>query len=405
MCLTRSNHQFSRMRWEAVLDPDVLDRLLRETVRVLERAREEVYDILEHARQEKAQLEAEVRALKIEVQETIRRVEALEKEEINARRRLMEASRKFSEQEIMEAHDHARRVQLELGLLRERERQLRVRRDRLEATLRSLDKTMSKADNLGSHMSIALNLLTEDMNSVCKELEEIHNRQRLGIQIIQAQEEERRHIARELHDGPAQSLATLALSVELAAKYLDIDVERAREQLIYVKEALRQGLQEMRKIIYHLRPMGLDDLGLRPTIEKYLLEFEEKSGIRSQFTFVGTDIRLPPAHEIALFRILQEALHNVVKHARASRVVVRLRIDGKRATLMVKDNGIGFDPEAALSAKKSFGLLGIRERAELLNGTLKLSAFPGQGTELVVSIPLEQKGSKADGANKSAYSR
>jgi len=211
----------------------------------------------------------------------------------------------------------------------------------------------------------------------------------LGLHAIRVQEEERRHLARELHDGPAQLLNSVVLRADVCQRLIG-DPERLQHELVQLKELVKLSLQDVRKVIFNLRPMALDDLGLVPALRGYLKEYQARTGIETDFAFYGTDRRYHPALEIALFRLCQEALTNVEKHAGASRVWVTLEAaSGKEVKLTVKDDGVGFDPESVRSATSvsKFGLVGMRERVELLNGSLEIQSSPGSGTKLTFVFP------------------
>src|SRR5690606_24427503 len=146
-----------------------------------------------------------------------------------------------------------------------------------------------------------------------------------GLKIIVAQEDERKRIAREIHDGPAQAMANIVLRSEIAERMLmRSEFTAVKEELSDLKSQVRSGLEEVRKIIFNLRPMALDDLGLIPTVRKYIQDFEDRTKVRIRFEVVGLEKRLPSAMEVAIFRLVQEGLSNVLKHASASYVFVEI---------------------------------------------------------------------------------
>ncbi|MBX6350487.1 MAG: sensor histidine kinase [Clostridia bacterium] len=212
-------------------------------------------------------------------------------------------------------------------------------------------------------------------------------RQDVGFSIIRAQEEERRRLARDIHDGPAQLLANVVFRIEVSQKLLTVDPERAYAEMEQLKTLVRQSLQDVRKIIFDLRPMALDDLGFLPALRGYLGTFGERSGLACDLVVQGRERRLPAPAEVALFRIAQEALNNVWKHADASRVRVSLRFAPDAVELAVSDDGVGFDLEEALARGNGFGLVSMRERAGLVGGELAVETSPGRGTTVRASFP------------------
>src|SRR5437870_7738161 len=162
-------------------------------------------------------------------------------------------------------------------------------------------------------------------------------------QVFQIIEEERMRIARDMHDGPAQSMANLVLQAEILERLLDRNPKQLVTELAEFKNSVRNALEETRQLIFDLRPMTLDDLGLVPTLRKFTHEYGEKHGIQVRLTAVGEEVRLPGNVEGTLFRIIQEALTNVQKHARAGSVEVSLNLRGERISATVRDDGEGFD--------------------------------------------------------------
>ena len=208
-------------------------------------------------------------------------------------------------------------------------------------------------------------------------------------QVVQAQEAERQRIARELHDATGQSLTAIALGLRGVNTALGASDPHLHDQIQELEDYGTNALKELRKIIADLRPSQLDDLGLVAALKWYVQDFERHYDISVHFEVSGEEDRLPADYETALFRIAQEALTNVAKHARTPQADVRLRFLTRRVCLRVVDDGCGFDP-APLAEGNSlggWGLRGIQERAVLLGGTSKIRSQPGQGTTVQVCIP------------------
>jgi two-component system sensor histidine kinase DegS len=213
-------------------------------------------------------------------------------------------------------------------------------------------------------------------------------------QVFQIIEEERMRIARDMHDGPAQSMANLVLQAEILERLLDRNPKQLVTELAEFKNSVRNALEETRQLIFDLRPMTLDDLGLVPTLRKFIKEYGDRYGLATRFNVVGQERRLPGNTEGVLFRIIQEALTNVHKHARAKMAEVTMNLQSSRVSVTIKDDGQGFDvarTEANLHKNKNLGLLSMRERAELEKGTLEIRSQPGRGTEVKVEIPLSKR--------------
>jgi len=202
--------------------------------------------------------------------------------------------------------------------------------------------------------------------------------------------EERSRIAREIHDGVAQLLAFSALKLDLVERFLDKDLSKARLELEQAKSTVRETIREVRRSIFALRPVDLERYGFVETVKRYAADFGQQNEVRVSLE-IGDVGELSVKSEGVLFRIFQEAMHNVAKHARAGLVEVRLGTDEHgMAYVSVRDDGAGFDPEAVGDRVTSAGGLGLkqmRERVEGRGGRLTIESAPGQGTTVCAAVP------------------
>lgn len=388
---------------------DQIDRVIQNAIVVMEDSKIQVFEICESARRELLTLSQELEKVLRETTEAIDKVDRLERDYRLSRIRLTEVSRDFvrySEQDIKSAYEKATQLQLDLMVHREKENYLRARRDELQVRVRNAEQSIERAETIGSQMNVVLEYLSGDLNQVTRILESAKNRQIIGLKIILAQEEERKRIAREIHDGPAQSLANLVIRTEIAERMLDTrDLDMIRTELIDLKSQIRLGLEEIRKIIFNLRPMALDDLGLVPTLRKFVQDFEEKTVIRATFETHGKEKRLSSAMEAGMFRLVQEAFNNALKHAQPTYVGVELIFEAESVNLKIEDNGLGFNVEQVMeqsrdqSGKSHFGLIGMKERVELLQGHIDIESVPGQGTRIRIQVPTNAEPRKELGVN------
>jgi len=201
--------------------------------------------------------------------------------------------------------------------------------------------------------------------------------------VVTAQESERRRLARELHDETGQALTSILLGLRPVEEAQNEDELRAA--VTEVRDLVRSTLQDVRRLAVDLRPSALDDFGLVPALERLVGSFTEQTGIAVDFQSLLTG-RLPPEIETALYRIVQESLTNVVKHARAGRVSIVLRRGQDAVSVVVEDDGVGFDPSA--TREDGLGLVGMRERVALLGGRFDIESRPGAGTTFVAEVPL-----------------
>ncbi|MFC1957748.1 GAF domain-containing protein [Chloroflexota bacterium] len=243
-------------------------------------------------------------------------------------------------------------------------------------------------------MGDAMGIAVENARGT-KRLEEMSVvREQLLEKLISAQEEERRRIARELHDEASQSLAALALNLEGAADTLPSRYRETKQKLNILKEQAKETLVGIRNLALELRPSVLDDLGLSMAIDWYARDYLSKRGLNVEVEVLKPEVKLPPYTETMLFRIIQEALTNVVKHAEADKVKVQLQLSDSMIIAQVEDNGKGFDVDAAIKGKggqQNLGIHGMAERTTLLGGTFSIKSQPAKGTRLHVEVPFAKE--------------
>lgn len=219
----------------------------------------------------------------------------------------------------------------------------------------------------------------------------------LPHRIIEAQENERRRVARELHDGVSQLLASVRFRLLAVEGWLhDRADDTLRREVTRAKSYLAAALCEVRAISHNLRPRELDDLGLLAAIQSAAADLEEHSALRVRCELARLRQRLPPEVELALYRIYQEAVSNILKHAGATRLEVRLTREHGGVTLLISDDGRGFTAarRRQRSARSSLGLVNMRERAEFINGTLTIKSVPREGTTIAVWVPVSKPSPK-----------
>ncbi len=236
---------------------------------------------------------------------------------------------------------------------------------------------------------------TRELERLYRELQAREEwRGQLLAKVIGAQEDERKRLARELHDETSQTLSALAMRLETAVAAFPGDL--ARQRLVEAKDLTVRTLDELHRLIYDLRPSVLDDLGLLSAIRWYAERHLEPLGVTVRWEFSGRDRRLQPEIETALFRVMQEAITNIAKYAHAESVLIQCVLREDAISLEIEDDGDGFDPAqlpAAGDSRRGLGLMGMRERVELLGGTIDIDAAPGKGVRIAVSVPLTAEAS------------
>jgi signal transduction histidine kinase len=218
--------------------------------------------------------------------------------------------------------------------------------------------------------------------------------------IIESQEEARKKLARDLHDGPTQSVASIAMRLNVARRMLEVKPEQVPEELARIEELARRTTQEIRHMLFTMRPLVLESDGLEAALlamaDKMRDTYQQNVEIQANPEVVEC---LDSARQSAVFFLAEEAVNNARKHAQASRILVRLnnlRRDPEVALLEIADNGVGFDPKAVGSnyeRRGSLGMVNLRERTELVEGYLNIDSAPGRGTRVQVFIPLSTQAS------------
>jgi signal transduction histidine kinase len=249
------------------------------------------------------------------------------------------------------------------------------------------------AEGLGEKAQLEQKVLerTEELERLNEELR--HKELVRGLllsKLITAQEEERKRIARDLHDQLGQALSAMTMGMEAAESALPPELEGLRERLLRAKALATHALEQTHELILDLRPIVLDDLGLIAAMRSYAEEHLAARGVQVQVTLQGTARRLPPELEITLFRIVQEAINNIANHAAARNASILIEFHDSSIRVVVEDDGRGFDSAAMFDSAENdrgFGLLGMQERATLAEGTFSVDSQPGHGTRITITMP------------------
>lgn len=393
-------------RIEEGLEEGQLRRLLTNTIDTIEDNKTQIFDIYQNTRNEVDEARDRLAELKKNVADTIARVDALAADEQRAKQRLAEVSRNFSEhteEEIRKSYEAVSIIQINLAIEREKEQAMRVERDKLEIRLRYLFTVVERAEHMALSIGSVLSYLSTQVSGVIWKIEAVQKDKFVGARIIKATEEERYRISRELHDGPAQDLANALFTTTITERLMDQDMAEAKKTLVELREEIRGCLTGVRQIIFDMRPMALDDLGLPQAVEQLVRLFGERGKLRGTFSLEGTYYALPKHVEIAIFRIVQEALNNVVHHAKTDKVRVRMHYTDQALTVLIADDGVGFDPNRRMEEPEDaddaldmetqrrqrgrhFGMIGMEERAKIIGAAIQILSEPGKGTKVHLRV-------------------
>ena len=366
--------------------------------------RERVSQLLADLRVESEALGRELTEIEMLLRQSNGEVEKLANRELNITNRVRDMELNldnYSRTDMKTIYNSAHEIQMRLFMMRAQVEQLEAKRNAMKTLQSRIHKftsvliTVPEGYSPGSGYTSAIRsglsgpLPTRSTDPSLVAAEGIDPKIVLS-QVIQAQEDERLYVSRQIHDGPAQTMTNLVLRAEICERLIDMDAARAKTELAGLKNVVNTTLQDTRRFIFDLRPMILDDLGLEPTLRRYIMQFTEKFKLDVGVAFNGLNGRLPIQLEVAIFRIVQEALTNVARHAHANHVQVSVDLSSDVITVQIEDDGSGFSADdARLNDPKYKGIASMRQRVEMFGGSLNIETAPGRGTRIAAVLPAE----------------
>ncbi|KRQ86269.1 Signal transduction histidine-protein kinase/phosphatase DegS [Caloramator mitchellensis] len=373
-----------------------INNIIRKIIDNIMNSKEAIVNIIDNIRKEQESLMFEIAKLKNDIIKIIDEVDHLEKLDKQMRKRLVEVSSDFSrytEKDIREVYERAYEIRGNLMSRIQEEKHLREKRDALELQLRKLDENIKSAEKVISQISVALKFLEGDILPAF-EIDDKESEMLLGIKILEAQEYERARIARDIHDGPAQYVASAVMRADFLPKVIMKDIEEGLKEIDDLKIILKKALKEIRDTIFDLRPMSFDDLGLIQTIQEHVKSIIEETNININLRLKPVNDEIEPIIQIAAYRMIQEILNNIKKHSKARNVDVKLDYGMKYLMIVITDDGIGFDVEETLKKVKTtgenYGLLGIIDRVNQLQGEFHIVSKMGNGTTFKIKLPVNR---------------
>lgn len=336
-------------------------------------------EFLDAAHHDYEQTQRDLKEIDILIKQSAAEVERLVQRNAQAQNYVRQFQSNFEtipREDIKEAYENLNNVQQRLYTMRGQLEKLQSDQRNLEK-LAELQRRLFEFTNTGPLPTAQKRRPESDQSTV--------------IRVIQTEESARQSLVRKMHDGPASSLSNFILQAEICQRFFDIDADRARTELNALKSAAASTFGDVKDFIFDLRPMMLDDLGVIPTLRRYVESFQEKSGLTVPITVTGVERRLESHIEVTIFRGVQELLNNAVIHAQATQLQVSVDLAPEQVTAVVEDNGRGFNPDEIKNAKQTIGLATLRERIEMLGGALTIQSSMGKGTRAEFSIPIESE--------------
>lgn len=339
---------------------------------------ESLEEFLEECTEDYGQMQRELKEIDLLVQQTTGEVERLTQRNTQVTNRL---------RQIEAALDTVPREDIQEAYMAVLDSQ-----QRLFTMQGQLEKLQSNQRHMARHLELLQGVLkfASQADYAPQASDEGEPAQPLVVRIIEAQERERQQLSRQMHDGPAQSLTNLILQAEICERLFDKQPERARTELANLTEAVAATFQKVKGFILNLRPMMLDDLGVVPTLRRYVDSFSDNTGVPTQLTVTGKERRLASHKEVTIFRLVQQLINNGVEYGDANKIQINLDIGDDRARVSVEDNGRGFDLSESLTSPDldRLGLATMRERVEMLGGQIRFDSGVGRGTKVSFDLPV-----------------
>jgi sensor histidine kinase len=349
--------------------------------------KEEIFAITEQINKENRQVKADITEVRREIRLYNAQIEKLKKMELESRKTLLIVSSdfdKYNSDDIKDAYDNSYNLQQDLM-----KKQLEIdsiikKLELFENRIQKNNELVSKADELLSRIEIMSDYMKLD-SSIDSESEDLFTKW------ILFQENEKNRIARDIHDGPAQTIASLVIRSDIIRKLIEKDSPNTTiyKEIEQLKFQLRSVIKEIRKIMYDLRPTSLDELGFSSSIHGLISKTEEDCNIKFSVS-IDEESEIKNSNlKIICFRIIQESLNNIIKHSKAEKAYIYVKITTDYIDMIVQDNGVGFDTTKINSAN-SFGLSSLKERVALVNGNVNIDSKFSKGTAINVKIPNKE---------------
>lgn len=356
-----------------------------------------IFHIADVMRDELEIKKKELYDIKSRLSKVINEVDYLEKADKAMRYKLVEESKKLSQVDsdlFKEVYEEALDIRVRYITKQNEEKELILKRDNLERTLKNYNLNIEEAQGAVNQINIALGYLEGNILDIINDQDE-KSQMIVGIKILENQELERQRIAREIHDGPAQYIANAMMRVDFCKVVVKKDLEKGINELDDLKSNIRMALKEVRGIIYDLRPLHLEELGLIDAIKDMINIISVENDVKIDMIVDESSYEVEKIMQIAIYRIMQEILNNIKKHSKAKYVDIKINYIKDYTYIYIQDDGIGFNVQETLINTKQkgnrYGLIGIFERVKQLRGKIEVKSSKGEGTIYKIRLPINRK--------------
>lgn len=365
-----------------------INLILEKVIQEINNGKDKIFNITNNLRNEFENKKQELDIILGVINKTINEVDELEKKDKIMRNRLAKVSSDFTmpDEVVKDIYNEAFDIKIKYIEKQKEEHELRVKRDNLEILLKSYLRNIEEAEGVVRQVNVALNYLCGDFGTA---IEEKNND--MNIRLLEIQEEERSRIAREVHDGPAQYLASSIMRIDFCKKILIKDLEKGLQEIDDLRNTVKKALMEVRGIIFDLRPPYLEEQTLEESIQDLIDTFSEESNIYINFKMLNYD-KCNDTLEVGIYRIAQELLNNARKHSNANSINFLIEKGNDYVFINFKDDGIGFDLDKVIGESKvkkvSYGIVGILDRVKYLGGNVDINAINNKGTKYKIKLPI-----------------
>lgn len=369
-----------------------INLILEKVIEEINQGKDKIFNITENLKNEFENQKHELEIILFNLKQIIREVDQLEKKDKEMRKKLAKVSANLnvSDEVVKGVYNEALETKVRYITKQKEERELRVKRDKLEISLKNYLKNIEEAESVVCQVNVVLNYLCGDLGKTVASINEKNN-QEMVIKVLEIQEAERGRIARDIHDGPAQYLASSIMRIDFCKKILIEDLERGLQEMDELKSTVKKALIEVRGIIFDLRPPYLEKQTLEESIQDLIDTFSDESNVNIRFKMINYD-KCNDTIEIGVYRIVQELICNVKKHSKANYVDILIEKGKEYLFINFIDDGIGFDLDEVVHESKlrkiSYGIVGILDRVEGLGGKVDINSRMNKGTRYKIRLPI-----------------
>lgn len=370
-----------------------VNEIISKVVSEIDIGKDKILKISDALRSQYIKEKLELEKVNEEIEKIIEKVDYLENYDKIMRNKLANSFRIFDgdETRMEQVYQEAFEVRIEYVSAQKEEQKLQAKRENLQRSIKEYENNIQEVDTVAEQVNVVLKYFNGDLFKRFENLKD-ENKVAISMKIVESEEKVRNKIAREIHDGPAQYLANLIMMIDFCKNIIRKDVDRGINELTSIQDNIKKTLKEVRCIIFDLRPPFMEGITLKESFEDLEESFRDGCNIKLISEYKNLNKDLNDGIKTTLYRIVQEILTNIRKHSHATEAYLRVEIGYKKIYIVAKDNGIGFNfNEEMAKCKKKYGLQGIFNRIEEINGKIKLDSAIDYGTEYKIILPKSRR--------------